>query len=315
MYHKIFIILLLAISSTPIVNAHDFDTETMAYILWNPEASWSDFAEYVATSDDASLQEEIKDTQTKLSLILSLPGKKYVGNYAIAHPDFNFIEIQELIADDPMLSEIGAETIYSFLKTALSEPWDTSVDTSFFLRTIVIWFQHISSWYDHILFLLTLIVCLPKFRRIVGIITTFTIAHCITLVLWGLHIISLPSILVESMILISIIIMALYALRNKVWEVKNIYFETTVIFILGLFHGLWFAGFFSGVLETSQNIIIPVLGFNIWVELGQVIIMSCILTTLYYIYKYFSTHKNHIKNTLSILCIIAASCWLIISLL
>ena len=102
--------------------AHDFNTETMSYILGNPDASWSDFAEYVSSSDDTILQEEIAETDTKLAIVLGLPGKKYVENYAIVNPDFGFADIQELIADDPMLSEIGAETIYSFLKTALSEP-------------------------------------------------------------------------------------------------------------------------------------------------------------------------------------------------
>jgi hypothetical protein len=214
-----------------------------------------------------------------------------------------------------MLNEIGAETIYSFLKTALSEPWETTIDFDFFLRTIVIWFTHISAGYDHILFLLTLIVCLPAVRRILIIISTFTVAHCLTLILWGLGIITISSIIVESMILISIIIMWLYAYNTAVWEKKNIYAEVTIIFILGLFHGLGFAGFFSGILETSDNIIFPVLWFNIWVELGQIIIMSIVLSLLTLTYKYLPKYKTHIKNTLSILCIFAATYWLVASFL
>ena len=316
MIKKLLVLLLVFFCGVPAMYAHDFDTETMAYILWNPEASWTDFSSYVAGGDDSVLQNEIENTDTKLALALGLPWKKYVANYAVENPNYSFTDIRELIADDPMLSEIGAETIYSFLKKALSKEWDSNIiSLDFFLRTIVIGFQHIIAGYDHILFLLTLIICLPTTRRILGIITTFTIAHSITLILGWLWIISLPSVLVESMILISIIVMALYALKNKVWEVKNIYFETSVIFVLGLFHWLWFAGFFSWVLETSQNIIFPVLGFNIWVELGQIVIMIITLTILTLIYKYFPKHKNYIKNILSILGILIASYWLIGSFL
>lgn len=293
--------------------AHDFDVDLMIHVLWNPDATWTEFREFIETGENELLQEAITDINQRVEIALEIPGKKYVALYVNENPDFTYSQIKELIGDDPMLTELWVENIYSFLSQAYSPQRDESFDFSFFLRTIWIWLMHILAGIDHILFLVTLIVCLPKTRRILWIITTFTIAHCLTLVLWGLWIISLPSVIVESMILISIILMWVYAIFSKVWETKNLYFETTLIFILWLFHGLWFAGFFSGVLETSENIIIPVLGFNIWVELGQIIIMIVITSLLFLLYKYLPKHKNTIKNSVMIWCIIIAGYWLLLS--
>lgn len=303
--------ILLSFSFLP-TSAHDFDEDTFKYILSNTDASWLDFSEFIQNGEDELLKAELLETSSKLPILLSLPGKKYVVNYTNENPDFSYSDIKELIQDDPMLSEIWAETIYSFLSTAL-RPDDSNFSVDFFLRTIYIGLEHILWGIDHILFLVTLIICLPKFRRILSIVTTFTVAHCITLILWGLWIISLPSIIVETMILISIIMMWIYALYSQVWETKNFYFETGLIFILWLFHGLWFAGFFSGILETSNNIIIPILWFNIWVELGQIFIISIISAFLYLIYKYFPKYNNTIKNAAIIPIIIITLYWLVSS--
>ena len=315
MLQKIILLFLLLGLSGFVSHAHDFDGETMSYILSTPEASWSDFSRYVDSSGDAVLLEEISSASGKISLALSLPGKKYIVNYAQQHPDFSYAEIAELTRDDPMLSEIWPEAIYSFLSSAFQQERSIVLESGFFFRTIVVWFIHIISGYDHILFLLTLLLCLPHPRRILLLISSFTLAHCITLALGWLSIISLSSNIVEPIILLSIIIMAVYAIVSPIGASQRPRLEVGIVFILGLFHGLGFAWFFSEVLEMNDNIIIPLLWFNIWVELGQILIMLLALGLFSLVYTYFPKYTVYIKNTLSWGCIIAAAYWLLIRFL
>jgi len=311
-------------------SAHSFDIDLLQYILSTPEASWSDFSNYVSRSGSIDLQNALQNPVEEVIVALELPGKLYVWNYVDENPDFTQEDIATLIQDDPMLSEIGAERIYTYLKEYTSfiqqqesyyqTPPESSMkksETSLssfqsFYRSIVVWLQHILLGYDHILFLFTLIICLPAWKRIIQIITTFTIAHSITILLWGLQIVTLPSLLVESMIVLSIVMMWVYALKNKVWEHKKLSFELWLIFILGLFHGLGFAWFFSDILQTSENIIVPVLWFNIWVEIWQIIIIIILLTLLSWAYTYFPKKSNLIKNILALVSIILWSYWLIL---
>lgn len=284
--------------------AHDFDTEAMTYILSHNEATWTDFESHMLSIDSWEFTENVERTEFKLSTALSLPGKKYVVNYAKANPEFSYSEIQNLIQDDPMLSEIWAEAIYSFLHTKLQQGYTISFD--FLIQFIRVGIEHILSWIDHILFLVTLIICLPKMRRIFILITTFTIAHSITIILGWLQLVSIPSVITESMILISIMIMAIYAMFQKIGTEKSVFIETILIFILWLFHGLWFAGFFRGVLDVSENIFFPIFSFNIWVELGQTLILVLGILFLHSLYRFFPKQKEHIKNTLAVFCIMIA---------
>lgn len=297
--------------------AHDFNEEAFVYMLWNPQTSLESFEEYIQTIDDEGFLETYNDKQQQLSILLSLPGKKYVVNYALANTDFTETDIQNLISEDLMLWEIWAERIYNFLHNALRQEEVTEIQISsfeLFKNTIILWFDHILLWFDHILFLITLIVCLPQFKRILWIITTFTVAHSITILLWGLQVFTLPSILVESMILISIIFMWIYAIYTKVWEEKSYLFQLWLIFILGLFHWLGFAGFFSDIITNSENTLLAVLGFNLWVELGQIIIITICLFILNFIYKKFPEYKNKIKNISVSLAIITALYYLFLLL-
>ena len=86
--------------------AHDFDVDLMIYILGNPDATWTEFREFIETGENELLQEAVTDINGRVEIALELPGKKYVGLYANENPDFNYNDIQELIGDDPMLGEL-----------------------------------------------------------------------------------------------------------------------------------------------------------------------------------------------------------------
>ena len=97
MYKKIFLIFILLFSVWVPVSAHDFNEEAFSYILNNPDATWSDFEKQIVTFDDPELEELIQDTKSKLTVALSMTGKKYVVDYAKANPDFTYTDIKEII--------------------------------------------------------------------------------------------------------------------------------------------------------------------------------------------------------------------------
>ena len=138
---------------------------------------------------------------------------------------------------------------------------------------------HIWIGIDHILFLLALMLPtvlvsdsgkwkpvdrFPRaFWNLLKIITVFTVAHSISLVLAALDFISLPSRLVESVIALSIILVALNNIFGRVRESTML-----VILGLGLFHGLGFASVMGHLPFRMIDLLRVVIGFNVGVELG-----------------------------------------------
>ena len=116
----------------------------------------------------------------------------------------------------------------------------------------------------------------PAFLYIIKIITFFTIAHTITLSLASLEIVTLPSRLVESVIALSIGLAALHNIRplfhGKDW---------VIAFVFGLFHGFGFATVLGDLGLTSEFLTLSLLGFNLGVEIGQVVIIALIFPVLY----------------------------------
>jgi len=151
---------------------------------------------------------------------------------------------------------------------------------------------HIWIGYDHILFIITLllpsVMLLREGRRVpverfgqalwavVTIITLFTVSHSISLSLAALDIVRLPSRLVESVIAASIAVAALNNIK-PIFAARMGY----LVFFFGLFHGFGFANVLAP-LELKQASLIPsLLGFNLGVELGQLAIICAVFPLLY----------------------------------
>lgn len=120
----------------------------------------------------------------------------------------------------------------------------------------------------------------PAFIYILKIVTFFTIAHSITLALAALKIVNLPSWFVESIIALSI---ALAAFHNIKPIIKSR--EWIIAFAFGLFHGFGFASVLGEKGLSGDYMILSLLGFNVGVELGQVLIICMIFPVLYLIRK------------------------------
>lgn len=120
----------------------------------------------------------------------------------------------------------------------------------------------------------------PAFIYIVKIITFFTIAHTITLSLATLEIVTLPSRMVESIIALSI---GLAAFHNIIPIFKSR--DWIIAFLFGLFHGFGFASVLADLGIRGEFVTMTLFGFNLGVEIGQLVIIAMIFPVLYFIRK------------------------------
>jgi len=128
--------------------------------------------------------------------------------------------------------------------------------------------QHILTGYDHLLFLLALLLLGGSLRHLAGIITAFTIAHSITLAMATLDLFRLPPGPVEIAIAASIVYVAVENLLVSEADHRWI-----VTFFFGLVHGFGFAGVLREAGLTAGNTAIPLLAFNLGVEVGQLAVV------------------------------------------
>lgn len=153
---------------------------------------------------------------------------------------------------------------------------------------------HIWIGYDHILFLLSLLLPAVLIRRAnhweaaptlrgsametLKVVTAFTLAHSITLSLAALQIISLPSRLVESVIAASVVLAALNNLRGTVDKRRWV-----MAFAFGLIHGFGFASVLADLGLPQGALVLALIGFNAGVELGQLAIVAVFLPLAFWL--------------------------------
>ncbi|WP_165842276.1 HupE/UreJ family protein [Paenibacillus xerothermodurans] len=128
--------------------------------------------------------------------------------------------------------------------------------------------EHLFTGYDHILFVVALLLAASSVRKILVTVTAFTAAHSLTLLLASLQIFSLPASLVEPVIALSIIYVALNNMlrgpsNHNAWQA----------FGFGLIHGFGFAGVLSEMKLHTGAFAASLLSFNIGIEIGQLIIV------------------------------------------
>lgn len=149
--------------------------------------------------------------------------------------------------------------------------------------------EHIVTGYDHICFLIALILWAHGVWPVIKIVTAFTISHSITLSLAALNVFTLPTTLTEALIAFSIIFVA----AENFWS-RNIDKRWIVTFLFGFIHGF---GFASGLLEMGvpKSAALPALAaFNVGVELGQLGIVLVLVPALLYLDRH-TDGKRHDK--------------------
>lgn len=140
--------------------------------------------------------------------------------------------------------------------------------------------EHILTGYDHIAFLLAIVVIELSIREILKIITAFTVAHSVTLLLAALEIIRVNSRFVECVIAFSICYVALENIFRK-----EVNYRWLITFGFGLIHGFGFASALKELIVGKSNLLLSVVSFNMGVEMGQLMLFFLMLPILYLLKK------------------------------
>ena len=147
---------------------------------------------------------------------------------------------------------------------------------------------------DHQLFVLVLVAVysFSDWKKILVMVTAFTIGHSITLALSTLDIIRISSDWVEFLIPLTIVITAFDNIIFKGNQSKLMRINYFLALFFGMIHGMGFANTARMMLAKEQNLFTPLLGFNIGLELGQIVVVIAFLILLFVVIKIFRVHKK-----------------------
>ena len=136
----------------------------------------------------------------------------------------------------------------------------------------------LQAW-DHLLFILALaaIYTLKEWKAVLILVTAFTIGHSLTLVLATFNVIKFSTAWVEFFIPITICITAIFNLYQKKFSPKSLRLNYFLALFFGLIHGMGFANGLRSLLGKSTDIVMPLLGFNLGLEAGQIVAVLGIL--------------------------------------
>ena len=178
----------------------------------------------------------------------------------------------------------GAERVFNYTGNPglveLDPRWHQAA-----MRFIVMGFDHILEGVDHLLFLFCLVIPLRSIRALIPVITSFTIAHSITLIAsaFGIspNVLWFPP-LIETLIALSIVYMAFENIVGAKLEHRWM-----VTFGFGLIHGFGFSFLFSETLQfAGGHLFSSLLAFNVGVELGQILVLILVIPVLNFLFKY-----------------------------
>ena len=144
-------------------------------------------------------------------------------------------------------------------------------------------FEHISNLagYDHILFLVALcaVYKIEQWRNILILVTAFTIGHSVTLALASFGDFAIPSNIIKFLIPTTIFLTAIHNVVSHQSTGKSAKMGRNYLMALffGFIHGMDFSNYFKALLFGDSSIVVPLLGFNLGIELGQLLVVFIIV--------------------------------------
>lgn len=151
--------------------------------------------------------------------------------------------------------------------------------------------------YDHVLFLIAL--CVPyafkDWKRVLLLVTLFTVGHTISLILSVYGVVQVKASLIEFLIPITILITALFHLftAGKSSKKESISFVASVTLFFGIIHGLGFSNYFKSILPgSSSDKLLPLLEFALGIEAAQIIVVIIVLIISYIVQTVFRFSKR-----------------------
>jgi HupE / UreJ protein len=142
--------------------------------------------------------------------------------------------------------------------------------------------EHILLGFDHILFIIALILPGGRLVSLAAMVTAFTLAHSLTLALSVLNIVTVPAAIVEPVIALSIAYVAFENLALKGAPSRR----WAVSFVFGLVHGFGFAGALAEVGLPTQGLVSALVGFNLGVEAGQLLVVALLLPLILWLQRF-----------------------------
>lgn len=153
---------------------------------------------------------------------------------------------------------------------------------------------------DHLLFILSLslLYSYKHIKKLFILISGFTIGHTLSLLYCALTKVSINTVVVEFLIPITIIVSAI---SNLTIKNKNVYALGILTVFFGLLHGLAFSGSIKSLLSDSENIIVPLISFNIGVEIAQMFLFLIYILVSILIIKSTKIKNEQFNKSLSAL--------------
>lgn len=167
--------------------------------------------------------------------------------------------------------------------------------------------EHIMIGLDHIFFVVLLVLgafLIPSSSRpvwnVFKLVTAFTLAHSTALCLSVTDVLSVPSKPVEIMIAASIAFVGLHNIFR--FDIRN---EWIIVFFFGLFHGLGFSGGLRQLGLNQGSLAVPLTGFNLGVELGQIMIITVLIPAVYLAMKHWKAAPLLLRGTCGLITLMA----------
>jgi hydrogenase/urease accessory protein HupE len=197
-----------------------------------------------------------------------------LGNMARGHRQF--LSIRD--GGNKLLGEEMLDVSHDSCAVGLATPDSLPPVQHPFREFLLLGIMHIATGYDHVLFLLGLLIVGGSFKSALKIITAFTVAHSITLALATMNLINIPPRIIESLIAVSIIYVGVENIVRR-----NMDKRWLLAFGFGLVHGCGFASVLRdlGIGSNGTSIVVPLVSFNLGVEMCQMTIAALMLPIIW----------------------------------
>ena len=180
-----------------------------------------------------------------------------------------------------------------------------------FLFYLNLGWEHIISLdaLDHQLFILVLVAVYfyQDWQKIFLLITAFTLGHSFTLALSVLDVFRLSSTLVEILIPVTIMLTAFDNILFRENQNKLMKINYVLALFFGLIHGMGFANTARMAMASEQNITVPLLGFNIGLELGQITVVILVIAVLFFLSKFLQFQQKYWIIGISVVAILLSA--------
>ncbi len=185
-----------------------------------------------------------------------------------------------------------------------------STKTQIFTEYIKLGISHILMGFDHLLFVLCLILLVPDKKVLIYSVTAFTLSHSITLAAGILELATIPITYVESMIALSILFLAREYFHDKddSFTKRNL---ALVAFIFGLLHGFGFSSVLNEIGIPKDETLIALFSFNAGVEIGQLIFIAMVISVYIMFKKLITTYQESIYKSIIYATGAASAFWFI----